>query len=92
MIREIHIQNYAVIDLIRLELHPGLNVLSGETGSGKSIVVDALSLALGGRASPELIRTGCDRAVVTAIFSVPATPVWEEWLNPDAAPPAALPP
>ncbi len=68
MLREIHIQNYAVVEKLALEFHPGLNLLSGETGSGKSILVDALGLALGGRASPDMIRTGHDRAAVTAIF------------------------
>lgn len=70
MLREIHIQSYAVIDSLSVEFHPGLNLLSGETGSGKSIVVDALGLALGGRASPDVIRTGADRAIVTAVFSL----------------------
>lgn len=70
MLHEIHIQNYAVIDNLTVEFHPGLNLLSGETGSGKSILVDALGLALGGRASPDVIRTGADRATVTAIFRV----------------------
>src|SRR6516162_7632603 len=69
MLHEIHIQNYAVIDNLTVEFHPGLNVLSGETGSGKSILVDALGLALGGRASPDVIRTGTERATVTAVFS-----------------------
>jgi DNA repair protein RecN (Recombination protein N) len=68
MLRELHIQNYAVIEDLGLEFHAGLNLLSGETGSGKSILVDALALALGDRASPEVIRTGADRASVTAIF------------------------
>jgi DNA repair protein RecN (Recombination protein N) len=68
MLQEIHIQNYAVIDNLRVEFHPGLNVLTGETGSGKSILVDALALALGGRASPDVIRTGAERAAVTAVF------------------------
>ncbi|HXJ92278.1 MAG TPA: DNA repair protein RecN [Terriglobia bacterium] len=68
MLQEIHIQNYAVIESLRVDFHPGLNVLTGETGSGKSIVVDALALALGGRASPDVIRTGADRATVTVVF------------------------
>jgi DNA repair protein RecN (Recombination protein N) len=68
MLQEIHIQNYAVIESLRVDFHPGLNVLTGETGSGKSIVVDALALALGGRASPDMIRTGADRATVTVVF------------------------
>jgi DNA repair protein RecN (Recombination protein N) len=68
MLQEIHIQNYAVIESLTVEFHPGFNVLTGETGSGKSILVDALDLALGGRASPDVIRTGADRATVTVVF------------------------
>jgi DNA repair protein RecN (Recombination protein N) len=68
MLHEIHIQNYAVIDKLELEFHAGLNVFSGETGSGKSILVDALGLALGERASADVIRTGEERAAVTAVF------------------------
>lgn len=68
MLHEIHIQNYAVIEKLALEFYPGLNLLSGETGSGKSILVDALGLALGGRASADVIRTGEERVVVTAVF------------------------
>jgi DNA repair protein RecN (Recombination protein N) len=81
MLREIHIQNYAVIDNLAVEFGPGLNLLSGETGSGKSILVDALGLALGGRASPEVIRTGEARALVTAVFSVEGKPAWSRWLE-----------
>jgi DNA repair protein RecN (Recombination protein N) len=72
MLKEIHIQNYAVIDHLAVEFHPGLNLLSGETGSGKSILVDALGLALGGRASPDVIRTGTERATVTVVFTAPS--------------------
>ena len=68
MLRELHIRNYAVVENLSLEFFPGLSVLSGETGSGKSILVDALGLVLGGRASPDVIRTGQDRATVTAVF------------------------
>ena len=81
MLREIHIKNYAVIDNLTLELHPQLNLLSGETGSGKSILVDALGLALGGRASPDIIRTGQDHASVTAIFRADGTAPWARWLE-----------
>jgi DNA repair protein RecN (Recombination protein N) len=81
MLREIHIQNYAVIDNLAVEFGPGLNLLSGETGSGKSILVDALGLALGGRASPEVIRTGQDRALVTAVFSSDGKAPWSDWLE-----------
>lgn len=85
MLRELHIQNYAVIEELEIEFHPGLNLLSGETGSGKSILVDALDLALGDRASAEVIRTGADRASVTAIFSADGGAKlrypWTEWFQ-----------
>ena len=85
MLREIHIQNYAVVEKLALEFHPGLNLLSGETGSGKSILVDALGLALGGRASADLIRTGQDRATVTAIFRPEGRAqrrgLWKAWFE-----------
>ncbi len=81
MLREIHIQNYAVIDNLTVEFGPGLNLLSGETGSGKSILVDALGLALGGRTSAEVIRTGEDRALVTVVFSAEGKAPWAAWLE-----------
>jgi len=82
MLHEIHIQNYAVIDDLTVEFHPGLNLLSGETGSGKSIVVGALGLALGGRAATDVIRTGCDRATITAVFRSPGQRAWQRWAEP----------
>ncbi|MGH9432851.1 MAG: DNA repair protein RecN [Terriglobia bacterium] len=81
MLAEIHIQNYALVESLSLEFHPGLNLLTGETGSGKSILVGALGLALGGRASPEMIRTGKDRASVTAIFRAGGDDPWKDWLE-----------
>lgn len=81
MLREIHIQNYAVIESLSVEFHAGLNVLSGETGSGKSILVEALGLALGGRASSEVIRTGQERATLTAVFRAERKPAWAAWLE-----------
>jgi DNA repair protein RecN (Recombination protein N) len=70
MLKELNIKNFAIIDQLRVEFTPGLNVLTGETGAGKSIVVDALSLALGERANADLIRTGCQEAVVEAAFEL----------------------
>jgi DNA repair protein RecN (Recombination protein N) len=67
---ELAVENYAVIESVRIRFHPGLNLLTGETGSGKSIVVDALGLLLGGRASAEMIRAGADRARVSGIFEI----------------------
>jgi DNA repair protein RecN (Recombination protein N) len=65
---EMRLENYAVIDNLAVEFGPGLNLLTGETGAGKSILVDALALLLGDKASSEVIRTGAQRAVVAAVF------------------------
>jgi DNA repair protein RecN (Recombination protein N) len=70
MLKELNIKNFAIIDQVRVEFTPGLNVFTGETGAGKSIVVDALNLALGERANPDLIRTGSTEAVVEASFEL----------------------
>jgi DNA repair protein RecN (Recombination protein N) len=70
MLLELVVENYAVVERLRVHFHPGLNLLTGETGSGKSIVVDALSLLLGSRASADMIRTGEPRARVAGIFDV----------------------
>jgi DNA repair protein RecN (Recombination protein N) len=78
MLTELRIRNYAVIDDIRVEFGPGLTVLSGETGAGKSIVVGALSLLLGERAASEVIRAGEERAVVEGVFEIPDDPLFLE--------------
>ncbi|HZT31426.1 MAG TPA: DNA repair protein RecN [Bryobacteraceae bacterium] len=70
MLLELLVENYAVVDRLRIRFHPGLNLLTGETGSGKSIVVDALGLLFGARASSEMIRSGESRARVAGIFDV----------------------
>ena len=70
MLLELVVENYAVVERLRVSFHSGLNLLTGETGSGKSIVVDALGLLLGARASSETIRTGEARARVAGIFDV----------------------
>jgi DNA repair protein RecN (Recombination protein N) len=67
---ELVVENYAVVERLRVPFHAGLNLLTGETGSGKSIVVDALGLLLGARASADMIRTGENRARVGGIFDV----------------------
>ena len=81
MLVELAVENYAVIEKARVRFHPGLNLLTGETGSGKSIVVDALGLLLGGRASPEMVRTGAARARVSGIFEVAETPALAKLLE-----------
>jgi len=70
MIRHLYIRDYAVIDELNVEFGPGLNLLTGETGAGKSIVVDAISIALGERADSEVVRSGCERAMVEAVLDV----------------------
>jgi len=71
MLLELAIENYAVADRLRLRFHSGLNLLTGETGSGKSLVVDALALLFGGRASGDMVRSGEERARISGRFTVP---------------------
>ena len=68
MLVELRLENYAVIDNAAVEFAPGLNLLTGETGAGKSILIDALALLLGEKASSDVIRTGAEKAVVSAVF------------------------
>ncbi|MBI4699298.1 MAG: AAA family ATPase, partial [Nitrospirae bacterium] len=71
MLRELRIKNLAIIDDASADFEGGLNVITGETGAGKSILIDALCLALGGRAEKELIRSGEKEAVIEAFFDCP---------------------
>jgi DNA repair protein RecN (Recombination protein N) len=70
----LQIRDFAIIEAIELELHAGLTVLTGETGAGKSILVDALQLLAGGRGGPEMIRHGAERAEIAATFDLAKTP------------------
>lgn len=70
MLHELTVENYAVVDRLRVRFHAGLNLLTGETGSGKSIIVDSLALLLGGRASADMIRSGESRARVSGLFDL----------------------
>lgn len=78
MLKELHIENIAVIERADIEPAEGLNVLTGETGAGKSIVIDSLQAILGARVSRELVRTGAQRASVSAVFSDERA---EQWLR-----------
>lgn len=71
MLKSLNISNFAVIDKLHVIFHPGLNVLTGETGSGKSIIVDAVSLLMGGRSSSTQIRSGESHAVIEGVFELP---------------------
>ena len=70
MLVELRLENYAVIDNVAVEFAPGLNLLTGETGAGKSILIDALALLLGDKASSEVIRSGAERSIISAVFEV----------------------
>lgn len=74
MLVSLAIRDFVLIDALTLELGEGLHVISGETGAGKSILIDALALVLGGRASPEVVRTGCEQAEVEALFGLDRAP------------------
>ena len=78
MLELLHIENIAIIEAADIEFAPGFNALTGETGAGKSIVIDSLSAVLGQRTSRELIRTGADKAFVSAAFSGTAPELTEE--------------
>src|SRR5437588_3483261 len=68
MLLELRVENYAVIDSLAVEFAPGLNLLTGETGAGKSILIDALALLLGDKASSEIVRHGAEKAVISGVF------------------------
>jgi len=70
VLSELRLENYAVIDNVAVEFASGLNLLTGETGAGKSILIDALALLLGDKASSDVIRAGTDRAVIAAVFEI----------------------
>ncbi|KRE54299.1 DNA repair protein RecN [Paenibacillus sp. Soil522] len=77
MLRELSIRNLAVIEEVNVTFHHGFHVLTGETGAGKSILIDALSLLAGGRGSADMVRYGCEKAEMEALFDLPGShPVW----------------
>ena len=80
MLTHIHIRDFAIVDELELEFGPGMTALTGETGAGKSILVDALGLVLGDRAGSEAIRHGADKAEISATFRSSELPVLQRWL------------
>src|SRR5438046_3868645 len=71
MLRHLRVTNFAILSDVELELGGGMNVLTGETGAGKSLIVEAVNLLRGGRASADIPRAGADEAVVEAVVDVP---------------------
>ncbi|MBN2060402.1 MAG: DNA repair protein RecN [Deltaproteobacteria bacterium] len=81
MLLQLTISNFAIIKHLEIDFQPGLNIISGETGAGKSIIINAVNLILGGRATADLIRTGADEARVEAYFSLPASHTLEKFMR-----------
>ena len=79
MLESLHISNYALIDLIDIDFHPGFNVITGETGAGKSIILGALSLLLGARADTRVVTDPDTKSVIEAVFSVKDYPLLKEF-------------
>ncbi|MDI6729320.1 MAG: AAA family ATPase, partial [Thermodesulfovibrionales bacterium] len=78
MLRELRIKNFTIIDDLSIHFDSGLNVLTGETGAGKSIIVDAIGLILGDKASPDMIKTGSKEASIEAYFDNINHPLLED--------------
>ncbi|MDD5177428.1 MAG: DNA repair protein RecN [Sterolibacterium sp.] len=81
MLRRLYIRDFVIVDQLELDFEAGFGTLTGETGAGKSILIDALSLALGERADNGVVRNGCERAEVSAEFDVPAAAPFAAWLR-----------
>ncbi len=81
MLTQLSIRNFTLIDQLELELDRGMTVISGETGAGKSIMLDALGLTLGDRADSDMVRSGSERADISACFDISAVPAARHWLQ-----------
>lgn len=81
MLKHLSIKDFVIVDRIELDFMPGFTVLTGETGAGKSILIDALTLALGERGDASLIRHGCERAEINVIFYISRSPELLQWLD-----------
>ena len=81
MLAQISISNYTIVSSLDMEFFSGMTVITGETGAGKSIMLDALGLCLGDRADSKTVRHGCDRAEIIANFDVTAIPLAIAWLK-----------
>ena len=81
MLTDLSIRNYAIVQRLDIELHNGMTCVTGETGAGKSIMLDALGLCIGDRADARAVRAGADRAEISALFSVEHLPLAQAWLE-----------
>ena len=81
MLTDLSIRDYAIVQRLDIELHDGMTCVTGETGAGKSIMLDALGLCIGDRADARAVRAGADRAEISALFSVEHLPLAQAWLE-----------
>src|SRR3954453_22282947 len=81
MLRTLAIRNFILVDQLELDFTSGFTVLTGETGAGKSILVDALALVLGARGDAGVVRQGAERAEISALFDLAKRPAVEQWLK-----------
>ncbi len=81
MLSHISIRNYTIVSELDMDFHTGMTVVTGETGAGKSIMLDALGLCLGDRADPKTVRNGCERAEISAMFDITELPAVQRWLK-----------
>jgi len=81
MLKHLSIKDFVIVDRVELDFMPGFTVLTGETGAGKSILIDALSLALGERGDASQIRHGCERAEINVTFDIGSLPALQQWLD-----------
>src|SRR5437867_13403158 len=81
MLLHLSIRDFAIVDRLELEFRPGFTALTGETGAGKSILIDTLSMTLGDRTGGEQVRSGAERADVTAEFGIDSLPGIGDWLH-----------
>lgn len=84
MLLSLAIRDFVIVDTLELDFTAGFTVLTGETGAGKSIIIDALSLLLGGRGDGSLVRAGCERAELSARFDLTRLPALADWLTEQA--------
>lgn len=81
MLLQLSVRNFAIVQSLDIELHSGMTAITGETGAGKSIAIDALSLCLGDRAEASMVRKGADKAEITACFALHNLPLAQQWLT-----------
>src|SRR5471030_860228 len=81
MLKFLAIRDFVIVDSLELDFSSGFTALTGETGAGKSILIDALSLALGERGDAGMVRTGCEKADITAEFDIVGMPQLHAWLR-----------